>query len=194
VTVDKTIAPPAVPTTAAAGPPLPPSPPRPASRLASPPATTLTGAARWLTLAAVALGVSLIIMDATVVNVALPVVIQDLHLSSTQAEWMNAVYSLMFAALLLTLGRVGDLVGRRTLFAVGMVVFVLASVVAGFSQSGTALVAARLVQGAGAAAILRRPCPRSTPSSTAGSGRSPSPSGAPPSVAWPPSARSSAAG
>jgi EmrB/QacA subfamily drug resistance transporter len=93
-------------------------------------------------------------MDATVVNVALPVIITDLDLTSTQAEWMNAVYSLMFAALLLTLGRVGDLHGRRRLFAVGMVVFVLASVAAGFAESGNALIAARLVQGVGAAAIL----------------------------------------
>ena len=93
-------------------------------------------------------------MDATVVNVALPVIIEDLGLTATQAEWMNAVYSLMFAALLLTLGRVGDLYGRRKLFGVGMVVFVVASVAAGFSQSGAMLIAARVVQGAGAAAIL----------------------------------------
>ncbi|MEI8082889.1 MAG: MFS transporter, partial [Actinomycetes bacterium] len=109
---------------------------------------------RWLALAAVALGVSLIIMDATVVNVALPVIIEDLHLSATQAEWMNAVYSLMFAALLLTLGKVGDLYGRRKLFVVGMVIFVIASVVAGFSATGNALIVARLVQGVGAAMIL----------------------------------------
>jgi len=109
---------------------------------------------RWWALAAVALGVSLIIMDATVVNVALPVIIEDLKLDASQAEWMNAVYSLMFAALLLTLGRVGDLHGRRRLFLVGMVVFVLSSVVAGFSTSGTELIAARLFQGVGAAMIL----------------------------------------
>ena len=109
---------------------------------------------RWLALATVALGVSLIVMDATVVNVALPVIIRDLHLSSTQAEWMNAVYALMFAALLLTAGRIGDLFGRRKLFLVGMAVFVVASVVAGTSASASALVAARLVQGIGAAMIL----------------------------------------
>ncbi len=109
---------------------------------------------RWFALAAVALGVSLIVMDATVVNVALPVIIEDLGLTSTQAEWMNAVYALMFAAFLLTLGRIGDLHGRRKLFGVGMVVFVLASIAAGFSPSGNALIAARLVQGVGAAAIL----------------------------------------
>ena len=85
---------------------------------------------RWWALAAVALGVSLIIMDATVVNVALPVIIEDVGLSATQAEWMNAIYSLMFAALLLTVGRVGDLYGRRRLFAVGIATFVVASVTA----------------------------------------------------------------
>ena len=109
---------------------------------------------RWWALVAVALGVSLIIMDATVVNVALPVIIEDLHLDSSQAEWMNAIYSLMFAALLLTVGRVGDIQGRRKLFLIGMVVFVVASVIAGFSATGPALIAARLLQGVGAAMIL----------------------------------------
>ena len=109
---------------------------------------------RWWALVAVALGVSLVIMDATVVNVALPVIIEDLHLDATQAEWMNAIYSLVFAALLLTVGRVGDIVGRRRVFLVGMVVFVLASILAGFSGSGAALIAARLLQGFGAAMIL----------------------------------------
>ena len=105
---------------------------------------------RWWALVAVALGVSLVIMDATVVNVALPVIIEDLHLNATQAEWMNAIYSLVFAALLLTVGRVGDIVGRRRVFLVGMVVFVLASVLAGFAGGPTALIGARLLQGLGA--------------------------------------------
>ncbi len=109
---------------------------------------------RWWALAAVALGVSIIIMDATVVNVALPVIISDVHLDATQAEWMNAVYSLMFAALLLTLGRVGDLYGRRRLFAAGMTVFVGASVLAGFADGAAVLIGARVLQGAGAAMIL----------------------------------------
>lgn len=109
---------------------------------------------RWWALAAVALGVSLIIMDATVVNVALPVIIEDLGLTATEAEWMNAIYSLLFAALLLTVGRVGDLYGRRRIFAVGMAVFVLASIAAGASGSAAVLIGARLVQGVGAAMIL----------------------------------------
>ena len=114
----------------------------------------LIGRRRWLALATVALGVSIIIMDATVVNVALPVIITDLSLSATEAEWLNAVYSLMFAALLLTVGRLGDLHGRRRLFGIGMVVFVLASIAAGLAGDGTALIAARFAQGVGAAMIL----------------------------------------
>ena len=67
---------------------------------------------------------------------------------------MNAIYSLVFAALLLTVGRVGDLWGRRRIFLVGIVLFTLASVAAGLSGSGQALIAARFVQGVGAAMIL----------------------------------------
>jgi EmrB/QacA subfamily drug resistance transporter len=114
----------------------------------------LTPSRRWSALATVALGVSIIIMDATVVNVALPVIIEDLGLTATQAEWMNAIYSLVFAALLLTLGKVGDLYGRRRIFLAGIVLFTLASVGAGLAGSGQMLILARLVQGLGAAMIL----------------------------------------
>ena len=109
---------------------------------------------RWWALATVALGVSIIIMDATVVNVALPVIIEDLGLTATQAEWMNAIYSLVFAALLLTVGKVGDLYGRRRIFLVGITLFTLASVGAGLAQSAEVLIAARFAQGVGAAMIL----------------------------------------
>jgi EmrB/QacA subfamily drug resistance transporter len=108
----------------------------------------------WATLLTIGFGVSLVIMDATIVNVALPVVIEDLSLTATEAQWMNAVYALVFAALLITLGRVGDLRGRRRLFLIGMVVFMSASVVAGLSVNGPMLIAARFVQGIGAAMIL----------------------------------------
>ena len=112
------------------------------------------GPQRWWALATIALGVSLIIMDATIVNVALPVVIRDLDLTASQAEWMNAIYALTFAALLLTVGHLGDLRGRRLLFAGGMVVFMLASVLAGSAQGPIVLIGARLLQGVGASAIL----------------------------------------
>ena len=118
------------------------------------PATSARKDRRWWALAAVALAVSLIIMDATVINVALPVIIRSLGLSATQAEWMNAVYSLMFAALLLTAGRIGDLWGRRRMLLIGMVVFLVASVIAGTVSDGGALIAARVLQGSGAALIL----------------------------------------
>ncbi|MGA8046479.1 MAG: MFS transporter, partial [Dermatophilaceae bacterium] len=108
----------------------------------------------WAALLTIGFGVSLVIMDATIVNVALPVVIEDLGLTATEAQWMNAVYALVFAALLITVGRIGDLRGRRLLFLVGMVVFMLASVVAGLSVNGPMLIAARFVQGIGAAMIL----------------------------------------
>ena len=108
----------------------------------------------WAALLTIGFGVSLVIMDATIVNVALPVVIKDLSLTATEAQWMNAVYSLVFAALLITVGRIGDLKGRRLLFLIGMVVFMLASVVAGLSVNGPMLIAARFVQGIGAAMIL----------------------------------------
>ncbi len=125
------------------------------SRLAPPENSEATrDPRRWWALAAVALGVSLIVMDATVVNVALPVVIRDLSLSATQAEWMNAVYSLMFAALLHVSGRAGDIWGRRRLFIVGLVVFVAASLMAGASDSAAAIIGARLVQGIGASLML----------------------------------------
>lgn len=108
----------------------------------------------WPALLSIAFGVSLVIMDATIVNVALPVVIEDLSLTATEAQWMNAVYSLVFAALLITVGRVGDIIGRRRIFAIGMAIFGAASVVAGLSVNGPMLIGARLVQGVGAAMIM----------------------------------------
>ena len=125
------------------------------SRATSPPSTEHPlGTRRWWALATIALGVSLIIMDATIVSVALPVVIRDLDLTANQAEWMNAIYSLTFAALLLTVGHLGDLRGRRLLFAGGMGLFMVASVFAGSAQSAEILIGARLLQGVGASAIL----------------------------------------
>ena len=109
---------------------------------------------RWLALAAVALGTSLVIMDATIANVALPVVIGDLGLTATDAEWMNAVYSLVFASLMLTSGRLGDLYGRKTMFLGGIALFGLSSLVVGSAPAAAVLIGARLVQGIGAAMVL----------------------------------------
>ncbi len=109
---------------------------------------------RWLAMAAIALGVSLVIMDATIVNVATPVVIEDLGLTATEAQWINAIYSLVFAALLLTSGRLADLRGRRLLFIVGLLVFGTSSLAAGGAPSALALIGARTLQGVGAAMIM----------------------------------------
>ncbi|NKX92027.1 MFS transporter [Sanguibacter hominis ATCC BAA-789] len=105
-------------------------------------------------MAAVSLAVSIIIMDATVVNVILPVLIQDLSLNAAEAEWANSVYALVFAALLITVGRMGDLFGRRKLLLVGISVFVAASLIAAAAPSGAVLLAGRLLQGVGGAMIL----------------------------------------
>ena len=109
---------------------------------------------RWLGLACLSLGVAMIIVDATIVNVAVPVLVKDLGLDSTQSEWVNTTYALVFAALLVTLGRVGDLVGRRATYVAGTVLFAVASIAAGLAPTGEWLIAARLGQGLGGAAIL----------------------------------------
>jgi EmrB/QacA subfamily drug resistance transporter len=121
---------------------------------ASTPTMATSGRGRWLGLAMLSLGVSMIIVDATIVNVAIPSIIRDLDLDSTSAEWINAIYTLVFAALLVTLGRMGDVLGRRAMYLAGLVIFILASMVAGLSTSGEMLIGARLVQGIGGAMIL----------------------------------------
>jgi len=110
--------------------------------------------ARWFGLGMLSLGVSMIIIDATIVNVALPSIIREFQLDLADAEWINSIYSLVFASLLITLGKIGDVTGRRRMFVVGIVVFVAASMAAGRSMGGSSLILARLVQGLGAAIIL----------------------------------------
>lgn len=109
---------------------------------------------RWAGLFFLSLGVAMIIVDATIVNVAVPQIIRDLGITSTDAQWVQAVYTLVFAALLLTFGRLSDQFGRRLLFTGGAVLFALASVLAAVSPSGGALIGARVLQGIGGAAML----------------------------------------
>lgn len=122
--------------------------------MAPAPTTAPTGRSRWFALGAIALGVALVIMDATIANVALPVVIRDLQLSSAHAQWINAIYSLIFAAFIITAGRAGDVFGRRTVAGVGLSVFLLASLGAGSAIGPISLIIARLIQGLGAACVL----------------------------------------
>ena len=109
---------------------------------------------RWWAMPIVALTVSIVIMDATVVNVVLPVLIRDLSLTSADAEWVNSIYALVFAALLITTGRLGDRYGRRRLLIIGILLFGAGSILAALATGAPALLAARLVQGIGGAAIL----------------------------------------
>src|SRR5882757_4047736 len=97
---------------------------------------------------------TMIMVDATIVNVAAPTIIRDLRLTTTDAEWINSIYSLVFAALLITLGRTGDIYGRRKLFVLGTIVFMAASILAARSGNGPELIAGRAAQGIGAAMIL----------------------------------------
>lgn len=102
----------------------------------------------------ISLGVSLIVVDATIVGVLLPRIITDLGLTTTDAEWVTSVYALVFAALLIPFGRAGDLFGRRRLFMLGTAVFTVASVAAASAGDGSALIGARALQGVGASMIL----------------------------------------
>jgi EmrB/QacA subfamily drug resistance transporter len=109
---------------------------------------------RWWGLVAVSLGVALIIVDSTIVNVAIPAVIADLGITSSQAQWVQESYAVVFAALLLVAGRVADAFGRRRVFLAGVVLFVAASVLAALAPSGEVLVASRFLQGVGGSVIL----------------------------------------
>ena len=108
---------------------------------------------KWV-LAATILGSSMAFIDGTVVTVALPALQTSLHASAEQIQWVIEAYALFLAALLLAGGSLGDLLGRRIVFVVGVVVFALASAWCGFAHSITALIAARGVQGVGAALLV----------------------------------------
>ena len=106
---------------------------------------------KWWTLGAVAFGLFMIMLDNTVVNVALPSIQRDLGIGLSELEWIVTGYALAFAAFMLIGGKLGDAYGRRRLFVIGMAVFTLASLWCGLAGSGTELIAARVVQGVGAA-------------------------------------------
>jgi EmrB/QacA subfamily drug resistance transporter len=106
---------------------------------------------KWWTLGAVAFGLFMIMLDNTVVNVALPTMEKDLHVSMARLEWVVVAYALTFAALLITGGKLGDLYGRRRLFVVGLVIFTASSLACGFATTAGFLIGARAVQGVGAA-------------------------------------------
>ncbi len=109
---------------------------------------------RWWTLAAMCFALFMLMLDNTVVNVALPSIQRDLHASLASLEWTVNAYTLTLAVLLVTGGRLGDIFGRRRMFLFGVVVFGLASLTIGFSPDDTVLVAFRAIQGIGAAFMM----------------------------------------
>lgn len=113
--------------------------------------TTGSTKTNWTPMLYISLGVALIIMDATIVTVILPSIVADLGIDSVAAEWVNAVYAMTFAALLILMGRLGDRYGRARVFALGAVMFGASSLAAAMAGSGAALIAARAAQGVGGA-------------------------------------------
>ncbi|MFF2273531.1 DHA2 family efflux MFS transporter permease subunit [Agromyces sp. NPDC058136] len=113
-----------------------------------------TGARRWVGLGVLAAALSMIVLDGTIVGVALPTLITELDLDFSEAQWVNGIYSVVFAALLLTAGRLGDRLGRRGAMFAGIVVFLVGSLFAALASNGDSLILARLVQGIGGAFIL----------------------------------------
>jgi EmrB/QacA subfamily drug resistance transporter len=106
---------------------------------------------KWWTLAAVSVGLFVIMLDNTVVNVALPAMQRSLHMTVSELEWVVAGYALTFAAFMLTGGKLADYLGRRLVFMLGLAVFTGSSLACGLAPSGGFLIGARVVQGLGGA-------------------------------------------
>jgi EmrB/QacA subfamily drug resistance transporter len=109
---------------------------------------------RWWALAAMCFALFMIMLDNTVVNVALPSIQRSLHSTTSTLEWTVNAYTLTFAVLLVTGGRLGDLFGRRRIFLAGVIIFGTSSAAIGFSPSDTWLVVWRAIQGSGAALMM----------------------------------------
>ncbi|WP_158867021.1 MFS transporter [Leifsonia sp. AG29] len=109
---------------------------------------------RWAGLVFISIAVALIIVDSTIVNVAIPSIVDDLGIDSTGVQWVQESYTLVFAALLLVFGTLADRYGRRRALLVGVTIFTLSSIAAALAPNGAFLIGARLVQGVGGALIL----------------------------------------
>src|SRR5579871_6890877 len=106
---------------------------------------------RWVALAVVCLGQLMMVLDATIVNVALPSMQRSLHFSQANLAWVVDAYLIAFGSFLLVAGRLGDLLGRKRIFLSGLVVFTAASVACGLAPDQVLLIVARFVQGLGGA-------------------------------------------
>lgn len=115
------------------------------------PLVDLHGRSAWSVLPALILGFFMIMVDTTIVNIAVPTLATDLDATYTEVGWVNSAYLLSFAVLLLVAGRLGDRYGPKPVFITGLVIFTLASAWCGFSSTIAVLITARVVQGVGAA-------------------------------------------
>src|SRR6476646_4890029 len=106
---------------------------------------------KWAALAVLMAGTFMIVLDFFIVNVALPSMQRELHASSGAIEWVVAGYGLTFATCLITAGRIGDRIGRRRAFTIGLTLFTITSIACGLAPDPATLIAARLVQGLAAA-------------------------------------------
>ena len=109
---------------------------------------------QWFGLATLATGLGMIVLDGTIVGVALPRIISDLGLDITAAQWVNSLYAVLLAALLLSTGKLADRWGRKRLFLTGLIVLVAGSLVAAASGSSSPVIGARAIQAVGAAFIM----------------------------------------
>src|SRR3989442_7082590 len=107
----------------------------------------------WLVLVVLTTVFFMILLDSTIVNVAIPAMSAGLNTTLDQILWVLNAYILVYAVLLITAGRLGDLYGQRNLFAIGLFVFTVASALCGFSQNANELIAARVLQGIGGAVL-----------------------------------------
>src|ERR1043165_6900037 len=113
--------------------------------------TPLDARRKWWALLTVCAGMLMMVLDTTIVNVALPSIREDLHFTETTLVWVVNAYMLTFGGFLLLGGRLGDLYGHRRLFLAGLVVFTVASLACGLARSQEMLVIARAIQGLGIA-------------------------------------------
>src|SRR5690242_7914728 len=109
---------------------------------------------RWWTLGVVCVAIFMLLLDVTIVNVALPSIQKSLHSSFSDLQWVVDAYALTLAAMLLTSGSLADLFGRRLVFTIGLVVFSVASLTSGLAWSPLVLNISRAAQGVGAAAMF----------------------------------------
>src|SRR5215212_8007951 len=115
--------------------------------------TSTSDSRRWKALALLSLAQFLIIMDTSIIGVALPAIQQQFSFTQSDLQWIFSAYVIVFGALLLLGGRLSDIIGQRRIFVIGFAILTAASVVAGLASSGSVLITARALQGVGAALI-----------------------------------------